>query len=257
MANWLVFAEVTGNSAGLLSVVLAIVTGCVTIITTLITARAQVMAARAQWEEKAAREVTPPTQDSERDKTPREDGEEAVPSRTARILNLVMMACGLIVLLWGVYSYSKIHQLGTEIAHLNKEIVELNKKIAGKEEKFKHLNQSFDKSSGITVKPVNIKSEYTPNGNTRSYHIWVEADVTVIDKIDHVKYIFDDTSWRASPVLTSDVSNRDGRKHFLCEVWSPQAITYITVLIMYQGYKETGAIQPINYHWRAEARPAE
>lgn len=116
---------------------------------------------------------------------------------------------------------------------------------------------------------IEVKSEFaSAKDQKRHYSIWIEAEPDVLAKIDHVKYIFDDSTWNASKVFHDDISNtstRDGIKRcFAAKVWAHDALDYITVLVMYKGYKpnegesrNVGLIQPIPFRWRDHAKKVE
>jgi hypothetical protein len=257
MTNWLIFAEQVGSVGGSLPFLSAIVAGIFSIVTALITAFAPIWLVR----EKAAvrrRGGSDPTSKDEGEVQASAGPKAEVVSPTGfKTTSALLMICGLVLVLWGGYALVKIQQLDVTIAGKDKEINDIKEKIVNKEKDFEQLRQSFSKSSGVVFKSVNVKSEYTFEDGKRLYYLWVEADREILKQINHVKYVFSDNSWKASPVLLGEEPNLDGRRHFRCGVYSRQAITYITVLIMYEGYKENGAIQPINFHWRDEARAAE
>jgi hypothetical protein len=255
MIEHILFAGETGVGGPLVTFLASIVGGLVTIATALIRARVQLQTARIQTGKTGPVASGPPSQDPgsvPSSPTPKAD------LRKSRVAMAVLIVCGAILIGWGVYGIVTIHQLNSKIAEKEKEITDKEKETSEVKEQFRRLNESFPQAAGVIFNPVSVKSEYRPDGNTRLYHLWIEADRKVLEQINHVKYIMNDPSWRAGKdVFTPDDPNLSGRKHFLLEIKSYEALTYITVLVMYKGYKNNGHIQPVNFRWRDESRPAE
>jgi hypothetical protein len=249
MTNWPLFAQETGGAA-MLPILLAVLTGVFAIITTLISARAQVMAARIQREGHRRGRPGVASADSGSFDPEATPGARAMSSARGRTLNLLLMACGVMLIGWSGYASIKTRQLEATIS-------DLNGALAAKEGDLEELRKSPPGAKGGTFRPVTVRSEYRPEGQTRSYSLWIEADRETLERIDHVKYVFDDPSWNARAVLSGDEPDVDGRRHFRCDIVSYEAIGFINVLVMYKGYKGSGEIQPIPFRWRAEARPAE
>jgi hypothetical protein len=241
MRDWCLIAEQTSGAAGLIPVWLAIITGSVTIITTLIKTRTP-ETMRPQTNQDAVRKSDPLAPDAGPGVALSQPKTGVLPP-WPWALNVLLMVCGVALVGWGGYSLFEIHQLKASIAE--------------KEKQLQDLNLTLVQASGVTFKPVVVRSEHKPHNDIRQYHIWVEAKPEILEQIDNVKYVFVDPDWHGPSVLMESDANMDGRKHFRCEINSREALLYITVIVAYKGYKENGAIQPINFHWRHDAQPAE
>jgi len=207
-----------------------VIGGVITVVATVITSRTQVQIATvtASTKKRQGRGVTD---------TPAIEP-HTLPLTKQRNLILAALACGVLLLVWGVYSLNEIHTL--------------RNLIQSKEDQFQHLRASFEKVEGITFNPIDVKAEYRVVPDTRDYTFWIEASDDVLDRIDHVKYVFNDKSWKADSVLTSHERKSESGRAFELKLWSWDSLKYITVLVMYDAYKENGNIQPINFKWRSE-----
>jgi hypothetical protein len=277
MADWLLFAEETTGVTGLLTGLLAVVTGSVTIVTTLIKARAEMEKARARSTGRVGGGSEPPAQGISGADVSAPERTNVTPATRSRVLTALLapatrsraltallLACGLMLVGWAGYALFEIHKLDVviaakedQIAKRDNQIADKDNRVADKERQLDLLRQSIPQVSGVTFKSVVVKSEYTSDDNTRLYTFWVEAAPAILEQIANVKYVFDDPSWHGPSVLTETEPNLTCRKHFRCQTHSRQALTYITAIVAYKDYKESGAIQPINFKWRDEARLAE
>jgi hypothetical protein len=253
MPPLLAFADMHTSLSEYIPVLVALVTGFFGVCVALISGFVTLTSARIQAGGKAQVKAEPASR--ERDTVV---PIESPSPRRYPVINALLLISGVVLLVWGLYALSKISQYNELLVQKDRRNAEVEKeyrdKIAEKERQFEELSQSFAKVRGVTFNPVNVKSDYKPEGNTRLYRLWIEADRDVLERIDHVKYIIDDRSWRASPILRGEEADLGGRRHFMIQIYSYESLSYITVLVMYKDYKDKGSIQPINFHWRSEAK---
>jgi hypothetical protein len=223
------------EAATILSAMTAVVGGVVTVVTALIENRTKVALSRLEHPQN-----NPPTE------TGRALGAvshkaffEAESLNRQRITNWAAFACGALLLAWSMYLMTQLR--------------ELRRGIEQREAKFALLRESFAKSEGVTFNPINVKSDYVERADaTPLYSLWIEASDEVLDEVDHVKYVFSDDSWSGDSVREAISREDDSGKAFECHMGSSGALKYITVLVMYKGYRDNGKIQPINFHWSDE-----
>ena len=237
------------ETSSIIPLLAAIVGGTVTVVTASITSRTQVAIASMSASRKDGRRSA--EHKGERDADLGLQAQTASLSKQ-RNVTLAALGCGVVLLIWGIYSLVEIRSL--------------NRLIKSKEDQYALLRLSFEKVTGITFNPIDVRAEYKVDGDTRDYSLWIEADDAVLDRIDHVKYVFDDKSWSADSVMTGELRKSKNEKAFECGsgtnedgeekepgLYSYNSLTYITVLVMYKGYKDrNGEIQPIKFRWRSQ-----
>lgn len=108
-------------------------------------------------------------------------------------------------------------------------------------------------AAAAQLNKITIKATYRKDDGLK-HRIWIEAAPEILKEIHHVKYLFDDDSLDGPSLVDSQIEDYSSTQPFAIDYETNRGLLdYITLVVMYKGYKENGKMQAFAFPWEKEA----